>query len=256
MLEINQISVLRDNYIYLINDTSTGATAVVDPALAMPVLEQLDARNWQLDSILNTHHHSDHVGANLELKRKTDCTIIGAENDMQRIPGIGRTVVEGDVVMIGEHRATVLEVPGHTSAHIAYWFEEDAVLFCGDTLFSLGCGRLFEGTPEQMWNSLKKLRQLPECTEIYCAHEYTESNARFALQLEPNNGGLQEIAQIIQRQRARKLPTIPSTLRLEKQFNPFLRVDDCAFKAAVGMKNADPVQVFAAIRRQKDNFSG
>ncbi|HFD11457.1 MAG TPA: hydroxyacylglutathione hydrolase, partial [Crenotrichaceae bacterium] len=187
MLEISQLPVLQDNYIFMIHCTADNVTAVVDPATASPVLVLLKERNWHLDFILNTHHHSDHVGANLELKHKTECTIIGAQKDQQRIPGIDKMVVEGDSLSIGQHQFEVLEVPGHTSAHIAYWFKDDAILFCGDTLFSLGCGRLFEGTPEQMWHSLKKIRQLPDQTQIYCAHEYTESNARFAIQLEPGN---------------------------------------------------------------------
>lgn len=256
MLEITQIPVLNDNYIYLINDTVMNVTAAVDPAVATTVLKRLAEQDWQLDYILNTHHHSDHVGANHELKDKTGCIIIGAEKDKKRIPCIDQTVVEGDTIAIGQHHAAVLEVPGHTSAHIAFWFEKEDTLFCGDTLFSLGCGRLFEGTPGQMWYSLQKIRRLPEQTRICCAHEYTESNARFAIHLEPENTQLKDVMRKIHQRRALNQPTVPSRLTLEKQFNPFLRVDDSAFQDAIGMGNTDPVCVFAKIRRLKDNFRG
>lgn len=254
MLEICQLPVLSDNYIYLLHDTDEDKTAVVDPAIASPVLNLLAERDWQLDYILNTHHHSDHIGANLELKKITDCRVIGAKKDQHRIPGIDQMVVEGDQLLIGQHQATVLEVPGHTSAHIAYWFKDAALLFCGDTLFSLGCGRLFEGTAQQMWDSLQKIRALPGQTQIYCAHEYTETNGRFALQLEPDNRLLKEAMNIICQQRLQGLPTIPSSVKLETQVNPFLRVDNPVLQIAIGMKDMDPVNVFAAIRQQKDNF--
>ena len=256
MLEICQLSVLNDNYIYLLHDRDVDVTAVVDPAIALPVLNMLAERGWQLDYIFNTHHHTDHIGANLELKQTTGCTIIGAEKDKQRIPGINRMVVEGDQLFVGQHQATVLEVPGHTSAHIAYWFKDDALLFCGDTLFSQGCGRLFEGTPQQMWQSLQKIRRLPEQTQIYCAHEYTETNARFALQLEPNNHLLKQTLNTIVQKRRQGVSTIPCSLEVECQINPFLRVDKPAFKNEIGMNESDPVSVFATIRHQKDNFHG
>lgn len=255
MLEICQLPVLNDNYIYLIHNPSENVTAVVDPALASPVFAMLLERNWHLDYILNTHHHSDHIGANLELKQETGCTIIGAEKDKHRIPGIDRMVGEADLVQVGQHQATVLEVPGHTSAHIAYWFKDDDLLFCGDTLFSLGCGRLFEGTPEQMWHSLKKIRQLPDQTQIYCAHEYTEANAQFAVQLEPRNDQLKLLLQQLQQKRKQGMPTIPSCLEMEKQFNPFLRADNVTFQRDIGMVHTNSVKVFAEIRRQKDNFN-
>jgi hydroxyacylglutathione hydrolase len=256
MLEICQLSVLNDNYIYLLHDSNVDVTAVVDPAIASPVLNMLTERGWQLDYIFNTHHHSDHIGANLELKKNTGCTIVGAEKDKHRIPGIDRMVVEGDQFFVGQHQATVLEVPGHTSAHIAYWFKDDALLFCGDTLFSQGCGRLFEGTPEQMWQSLQKIRRLPEQTQIYCAHEYTETNARFALQLEPNNALLKQTLNTIVQKRRQGISTIPCGLAVECQINPFLRVDKPAFKNEIGMEESDPVSVFATIRHQKDNYHG
>ena len=256
MLEICQLPVFNDNYIYLLHDPGKDVTAVVDPAIASPVLTLLAERNWRLDFILNTHHHSDHVGANLELKKLTGCRIIGAQKDQQRIPGIDQMVVEGDLLMIGQYQATVLEVPGHTSAHIAYWFKDAECLFCGDTLFSLGCGRLFEGTAQQMWRSLQKIRSLPVQTQIFCAHEYTETNGRFALQLEPNNSLLKDAMKTIRKKRSQGLSTIPSSVQLEIGANPFLRVDNPEFQSAIGMKNMDPDKVFAAIRQQKDNFRG
>jgi hydroxyacylglutathione hydrolase len=256
MLEICQLPVLNDNYIYLLHDAIADVSAVVDPAIAAPVLNKLAERGWRLDYIFNTHHHSDHVGANLELKQVTGCTIVGADQDKHRIPGIECMVVDGDQVSLGNHQATVLEVPGHTSAHIAYWFKDDALLFCGDTLFSLGCGRLFEGSPEQMWHSLQKIRQLPAQTKVYCAHEYTESNGRFALQLEPDNVQLQATMKRVRQQRRQGQATIPFCLQTECQTNPFLRADNVQLKHAIGMDGCDAVTVFTAIRQQKDNFQG
>lgn len=254
MLEICQIPVLSDNYIYLIHDSDENVTAVVDPAVADPVLDKLEQQKWHLDYILNTHHHSDHIGANLRLKELTGCSIIGAEKDKHRIPGIDKMVAEESRVFIGRHDATIIDLPGHTAAHIAFWFKDDALLFCGDTLFSLGCGRLFEGTPEQMWCSLLKIRQLPAQTKVYCAHEYTETNARFALSLEPDNQQLKELIQTIRERRSQGRPTIPSSLEIENQFNPFLRADNVDFQRLIGMENCNPIHVFAAIRQQKDNF--
>ncbi len=254
MLEILQLPALRDNYIYLLRDLNSGQTAAVDPATAEPVLEALVKHGLRLTYVLNTHHHSDHVGANLELMRATGCKIIGFRGDAARIPGIARQVREGETIALGESLAKVLEVPGHTRGHIAYWFEDEAVLFCGDTLFALGCGRLFEGTPEEMWNSLCKLRALPDGTRVYCAHEYTLNNARFALSLEPEYPPLLERAQRVEKLRASKLPTVPSLLGEEKRTNPFLRCDDEAFKARLGLRGRKAVEVFAEIRRRKDSF--
>ena len=180
MLTIKQIPVLSDNYIYLILDKINRTSACVDPAVAEPVVDILDKENVSLDYILNTHHHFDHVGANLELKKKYGCKIIGNEKDSDRIPGIDIMLNEGDVLKIGQSKCYVLDVSGHTKGHIAFYFKDENVIFCGDTLFSLGCGRLFEGTPGQMVKSLSKIRSLPNNTKIYCAHEYTLNNANFA----------------------------------------------------------------------------
>lgn len=254
-LDIEQVPVLSDNYIYLLHDPDTGATAAVDPAEAEPVAAVLAAKGWRLTHILNTHHHGDHTGGNILLKQRFGCTIIGAGDDSQRILGIDRQVGDRDSFLLGGVAVIVMSVPGHTSGHIAYWVPENQALFCGDTLFSLGCGRLFEGTAAQMWDSLCKLRGLPDETLVYCAHEYTQSNARFARTIEPDNPDLTARIADIDALRARGLPTVPSSLGQEKAANPFLRADVVAVKRAVGLEDgADPAQVFAEIRRRKDVF--
>lgn len=256
MLEILQLPALSDNYIYLLHEPKSRQTAVVDPAEAEPVLAVLAERGWRLTHILNTHHHWDHVGANLALKQATGCQVIGFRGDSSRIPGIDRLVGEGEAIEFGEILAQVLEVPGHTLGHIAYWFREDNALFCGDTLFALGCGRLFEGTPEKMWNSLCKLRDLPEDTRIYCAHEYTLSNARFALSIEPDYPPLLERVKKVEEMRAHNRATVPSLMGEEKLTNPFLRADDPSFQERLGMRKEKASAVFAEVRRRKDRFHG
>lgn len=254
MLEIHQIPVLSDNYIYLIHDSESEETAVVDPAQADPVLKVLQEKGWRLTQILNTHHHWDHVEGNLELKQKTGCVITGSESDQRRIPGIDQPLREGESIYLGSHQAQVIEVSGHTLGHIAFWFQADEVLFCGDTLFALGCGRLFEGSPEQMWDSLSKLRALPVTTQIYCAHEYTQVNAGFALTIEPNNVALQKRVEQVKQLRADHRPTVPFVLADELATNPFLRVDQPDVKYELGLESATAVEVFTEIRRRKDCF--
>lgn len=254
ILEIHQIPVLQDNYVYLIHEPVANATAVVDPAVAPPVVAALAEKGWSLTHVFNTHHHWDHVGGNLELKARTGCTVVGFKADRARIPGLDVAVGEGDSVSLGEAVARVIEVPGHTLGHIAYWFFQENALFCGDTLFAMGCGRLFEGSAEQMWRSLAKLRALPPETQIYCAHEYTHSNGRFALSLEPDSPTLLERMQEVNRLRRQGMPTVPSTLQEELTTNPFLRADDPLLQQAVGLEGADPVRVFAELRRRKDRF--
>lgn len=257
-LEIEQIPVLTDNYIYLLHEPRAGIAAAVDPAEAGPVLKRLEARGLRLDFILNTHHHGDHVGGNLALKQATGCRIVGPRADRDRIPGIDMAVGEGDEVRVGEAQARVFDVPGHTRGHIAYWFGEDRALFCGDTLFALGCGRLFEGTPGQMWQSLSKLRALPGETRIYCAHEYTQSNARFALSVEGASPALRRRAAEIDRLRAQGRPTVPSTMAEEIATNPFLRADRESLRQGLGpaFTKADAISVFAETRHRKDGFRG
>jgi hydroxyacylglutathione hydrolase len=254
MLEIHQIPVLSDNYVYLAHDVATGKTAVVDPATHEEVLEALAEKGWTLTHILNTHHHADHTGGNMALKQATGCTIVGPRADRDRIPGIDVEVGDGESYALGESVAKVFDVPGHTRGHIAYWFGDSDALFCGDTMFALGCGRLFEGTPQQMWTSLSKLRALPGSTQVYCAHEYTKSNAAFAVTVEPDNGALVARKSMIDDMRARGERTVPSTLAEEIATNPFLRPDSPDLQKTLGMVGAPLVEVFAETRRRKDNF--
>jgi hydroxyacylglutathione hydrolase len=253
-LEVEQIPVLSDNYVYLIHDPAAGVTGVVDPAVAAPVLERLRQRGWTLDWILSTHHHNDHTGGNLELKEATGCRIAGPKKDAARIPGIDLGLVEGDTFKLGALTAEIFETPGHTSGHISYWFPEAKALFCADTLFSLGCGRVFEGNFEQMWRSLSKFEGLPDDALVYCAHEYTQSNARFALTVDPDNPALKARAAEVDRQRAAGQPTVPTTLGAERAANPFLRPHDPAIRRHLGLTDASDAEVFAEIRKRKDRF--
>jgi len=255
MLDIRQIQAFIDNYIYAALEPESGFVAIVDPADAAPVIAALERWGWTPTHILSTHHHADHVGGNLELKERYGLIIVGPKADARRIPGIDVTVGDGERYPFGAEEAEVFDVPGHTRGHIAYWFARSKALFCGDTLFALGCGRLFEGTPEQMWSSLKKLRALPGETRVYCAHEYTENNARFALTVEPENAALRRRAERVRALRAKGEPTVPSLLSEEIETNPFLRADASeALRARLKLRSAPPVDVFAEVRRRKDRF--
>lgn len=253
-LEIVQIPVLQDNYLYLIHDSISGETAIVDPALEDPVVAELETRGWALTHIFNTHHHWDHTGANLALKERYGLTVIGPKADKDRIPGIDVCVEEGDTVTLGEHSAEIYFVPGHTSGHIAYHFADTDALFCGDTIFSMGCGRLFEGTPAEMWTSISKLMQLPDETHIYCAHEYTTANGNFALSVEPKNAALIAHMEKVHDLRGAGKPTVPTTMALEKTINPFMRPMSDEIQVNVGLVGAKLTDVFAEVRKRKDNF--
>ncbi|MEE9356377.1 MAG: hydroxyacylglutathione hydrolase [Methylococcaceae bacterium] len=254
MLQIEQLPVLTDNYIYLLHDDVTDQTAVVDPALSEPVLQALKKHGWHLDYILNTHHHGDHVGGNLQLKKATGCKIIGSVYDQYRIPEIDQTVTEGDEIQLGSQTAKVLFTPGHTLGHINYYFADNAALFCGDTLFKMGCGRLFEGSAEQMWQSMLQLKALPEKTRVYCAHEYSQNNGQFALTLEDDNPVLQQTMIEVRQCRLQNLPTVPTTIGLEQATNPFFRPDSPTIQQKLQLENHPLVDVFAEIRRRKDHF--
>jgi len=252
-LEIRQIPVLRDNYVYLLREPESGAVAAVDPSVAAPVAAALDKLGWKLTHILNTHHHNDHTGGNLELKAATGAIIVGPLADRDRIPGIDVALAEGDTLQFDKEEANVFDVPGHTRGHCAFWFPRSRALFCGDTLFLMGCGRLFEGTPAQMWHSLSKLKQLPGDTRVYCGHEYTQANARFALTVEPGNRELIARAKHVDELRARGQSTVPGTMAEELATNPFLRADIPALQKSQNAPG-DDVATFAAIRKAKDEF--
>jgi hydroxyacylglutathione hydrolase len=254
LLEIHMFPCLQDNYGYLLHDAEAHVTAAVDTPDAAAILAALAARGWRLTHILNTHHHPDHAGGNLRLKEATGCRIVGPRADAARIPGIDVRVGEGDVFRLGAHPVRVYDTPGHTRGHIVYFLPEDEAAFVGDTLFAMGCGRLFEGTPEQMWRSLQKIMQWPDSTRVYCAHEYTQANARFALTVEPNNRALIERAREVERLRAQGRPTIPTTLGTEKATNPFLRPSSRDLQTAIGLVGAAESTVFARTRALKDAF--
>jgi hydroxyacylglutathione hydrolase len=214
----------------------------------------LKTTGWKLGHILVTHHHADHTGGIAELKKRHGCRVVAPQAEASKIPLVDETVREGDTVKVGSLAANVIETPGHTAGHITYWFHGDKLAFAGDTLFSIGCGRVIEGTPEMMWHSLAKLRDLPGDTRVYCGHEYTLANIKFAQTVEPNNAGLAKRAAEAARQVAAGTPTIPTTLDEEKAANPFLRADVAAVAAAVGLAGKPASQVFAEIRARKNKF--
>lgn len=251
-LEIELVPCLKDNYAYLVHDRDAGLTAVVDPSEPDPVTRALAQHGWKLTHILNTHHHFDHTGGNIPLKEISGAVIVGPGKDRDRIPGIDVGVDETTGWALGARRMHVLEIPAHTRAHIAFVVDDAA--FTGDTLFAMGCGRLFEGTPAMMWASLSKLMTLPDATRIFCGHEYTLNNGRFALTLEPNNPELAARMRDVEAARARNAPTIPSTLGLEKKTNPFLRPDSTEIRRSLGLAQAGDVEVFAEMRKRKDSF--
>ena len=257
MLDIVRIPVLQDNYIWLVHEPDSGETMVVDPAVAAPVLAAAKARGWSITAIWNTHWHPDHTGGNAEIKAATGCTIIGPAAEHEKIPTLDVLLHEGDVVKLGGVNATVMEVPAHTAGHIAYHFATEHAAFVGDTLFAMGCGRLFEGTPAQMSASLAKLMVLPGDTRVCCTHEYTMSNLRFAAAVEPGNAALTAYTRRCQALRDKGEMTLPSSISTELAINPFVRCaqpEVVASAASQGAASNDPVAVFAAIREWKNSF--
>lgn len=252
-LEIHQFPCLSDNYGVLIHDAENNVTASIDAPEAAAVKKALAEKGWTLTHILTTHYHADHTGGNLELKGETGCTIVGPKNEADRVPGIDVQVGDGDTVSFGAFTAKVFDTPGHTAGHISYWFPDAEVAFAGDTLFALGCGRLFEGDAQTMWNSLSKLKALPPETSVYCGHEYTQSNAEFALTVEPGNHQLVARAEEIAALRAKGEPTLPTTIARELDTNPFLRTDSEEIRSRLDMADAEDWEIFGEVRRRKDN---
>jgi hydroxyacylglutathione hydrolase len=254
-MSVHQYLCLSDNYGALVHDSTTGATACIDIPEAGPTLAALAERGWDLTDILITHHHADHIQGVPDVRAKfPKAKVWGPAKDAARIPFLDHKVKEGDVAKVGSLKAKVIETPGHTLGHIAYHFEADDVAFCGDTLFSLGCGRVFETPLAVMWSSLAKLAALPGETQIYCGHEYTEANGRFALTIELGNPLLKARVAEVAKLRAERRPTVPTTIAAELAANPFLRVEEPAIQAAVGMGGAEPAAVFGELRTRKDRF--
>lgn len=254
MLKVLQIKALSDNYIYMLYNEDSGEALAVDPAVSESVLFEILKRNLNLNYILNTHHHFDHVGGNKSLKEKTGCKVIGYKGDSDRIPFIDIPVEDNQILNILGSEVKILFIPGHTKGHIAYLFLKEKYLFCGDTLFSMGCGRLFEGTPEEMLNSLKLISALPEDTRVYCAHEYTLNNAKFAISVDPYNEKLRSRFKEVEKLRKNSEPTIPSSIGTEIETNPFLRVDNISLRENINMINASEAEVFKYLREKKDMF--
>jgi hydroxyacylglutathione hydrolase len=252
--ETRLFTCLKDNYGVLLHDTASGATAAIDAPEAAPIEAALKATGWKLSDILVTHHHHDHTGGIAELKQKHRCRVVAPHGEAGKIPLVDETVREGDKVSVGKLSANVIETPGHTAGHITYWFHADRLAFAGDTLFSIGCGRVIEGTPEMMWTSLKKLRDLPGDTKVYCGHEYTLANIKFAQTIEPGNAALVARAKEAARQIAAGEPTIPTTISEETAANVFLRADQPAVAAAVGLSGKSAAEVFAEVRARKNKF--
>jgi hydroxyacylglutathione hydrolase len=245
---------LQDNYGVLVHDPSTGATASIDAPEAAPVEAALKATGWRLSDILVTHHHADHTGGIVALKERHHCRVTAPKAEAKRIPAVDVEVADGDEVKVGNLKARVLETPGHTAGHISYWLPDDQLAFVGDTLFSIGCGRVIEGTPEMMWQSLLKLRGLPDDTQFFCGHEYTDANIRFAKTIEPDNKALAARADEVKRLLAAGKATIPATIGAEKADNPFLRADLPEVARSVGLAGSPAWKVFAEIRERKNRF--
>lgn len=252
MLQVHQFPCLNDNYGFLLHDPDSGETACIDTPDAEAYLREAEAKGWRITQIWNTHWHPDHAGGNEAIKAATGCTITAPEGDAAKIAGIDRTVADGDKVSLGGWTARVIDVGGHTLGHVAYHLPEAGVAFVGDSLFALGCGRMFEGNAPQFWASLSRLKALPPETTIYCAHEYTAASARFALHADPDNRALQAYVDEVEERRAQGQPTVPFPLARELETNPFLRADEPSLQARWG--GASPAETFAALRAAKDRF--
>ncbi len=253
-MKVEIISCLKDNYSYAVIDEKNKKTCVIDPSESKPIIKFLEKNNLKLNYILNTHHHFDHVGGNIELKKKYSAKVIGFEEDRKRIPEIDIKLKDGEIWKEYNFEAEIIHIPGHTLGHICFYFYNDNNLFTGDTLFSLGCGRIFEGTYEQMFSSLEKIKKLPPKTKIYCGHEYTLQNSKFCIQYDKENNNLiKKIKEIDQKIKNNK-PTVPSTLEDELKNNIFLRSDENNIKTNLNIKNSSALITFSKLRDLKDNF--
>ena len=253
-MQITPLPCLIDNYAYIIFDYNTKTTGVVDPSVAKPIVSFLEKENLKLNYILNTHHHFDHIGGNLELKKKYNAKVIGFDGDKNRIPGIDITVKNNQNWIFGNSNVKIIHIPGHTLGHICFFFEKEKIAFTGDTLFSLGCGRIFEGDHKQMLASLNKIKKLPKDTKIYCGHEYTFKNAEFCMKYDSDNVSLKEKFEIIKKLRSKNIPTVPTNLEDELNANIFLRCNQNDLKIKLNMKNEDDFKVFKKVRDLKDIF--
>jgi len=254
-VHIHQFMCLSDNFGVLLHDSSTGATAAIDAPEAEPILAALAEKQWTLSDILITHHHADHTQGIAGLKAKyPQARVVGPAKERDTIGSLDLAVAEGDGVKIGTVETMVIEVPGHTIGHVAYWFEQEDILFAGDTLFAMGCGRGFEAPAHVLFHSLMKLAALPGETQVYCGHEYTQSNARFALTVEPDNEVLKDRAAAVAKLRSEKRFTLPTTIEIELATNPFLRSAEPSVQAGIGMPGSDPVNVFTELRERKNKF--
>jgi hydroxyacylglutathione hydrolase len=251
-LDVHQFTCLSDNYGVLIRDAEAGVCASIDAPEAAAVQRALAEKGWRLTHILVTHHHGDHTGGNLAVKAATGCTIVGPRGEAAKVPGIDRQVGEGDTLAFGGFQVHVIDTPGHTAGHVSYWIPAAGVAFVGDTLFAIGCGRVIEGTMEMMWTSLAKVARLPPATRLYCGHEYTVANARFALTVDPDNAALQKRAREVEALRAAGKPTLPTRLDVELETNPFLRAASPAIRKRLGMEKAADWQVFGELRERKN----
>ena len=253
-MQITPIPCLTDNYAYIIHDANSKLVGVVDPSEASPVVDFLNKKKLKLNYILNTHHHFDHIGGNIELKKIYNAKILGFDGDKHRIPGIDITVKDKETWSFGNSTVKIFHIPGHTLGHICFFFEKEKILFTGDTLFSLGCGRIFEGDHKQMLDSLNKIKKLPRDTQIYCGHEYTYKNAEFCMKYDSDNIDLKNKFEKIKELRLKNLPTIPSSLEDELKSNIFLRCDQNDLKIKLNMENIEDLKVFKKVRELKDTF--